>query len=184
MRYLLSLLCLMIMLIALPSFSQNTTKIDSLLSLLKKDKEDTNKVNHLNTLGWELKNYNPDSAILVGNQSLYLAENVIFTQSKSQSNDFGIISGNVGANFGINAIALEKTGVTAYAVADVAAIMTHFPIELNFGLFKPLSIGANFSPSRWHLIDEGIISGKFASWGLNINLYPINKNRFNMQLSL
>jgi len=110
----------------------------------------------------------------------------ILTQSKSQSNDFGIISGNIGANIGINAIALEKTGVTAYPIIDedVTAIMTNFPIELNFGLFKPISIGANFSPSRWSLIEGDIVSGQFSSWGLNVNLYPINKNRFNMQLSL
>ena len=108
----------------------------------------------------------------------------MFIQSKSQSNSFGTISGNVGANIGINAIALEKTGVTAYALEEGAALMTHFPIEVNFGLLKPISVGLNVAPSRWSLIDEGIISGKFTSWGININLYPINRNRFNMQLSL
>ena len=54
-------------------FSQNR-KIDSLFTLLKKDKEDTNKVNHLTDLGWEFKYQNPDTAIILGNQSLSLAE--------------------------------------------------------------------------------------------------------------
>lgn len=46
--------------------------VDSLLSFLKTDKEDTNKVNHLNTLGWELKNSNPDTSIILSNQALVL----------------------------------------------------------------------------------------------------------------
>jgi len=52
-------------------FSQKE-KINSVLALLQKDKEDTNKVNHLNILGWTLKNSNPDSAILIGNECLQL----------------------------------------------------------------------------------------------------------------
>lgn len=106
--------------------------------------------------------------------------------SQAQSNRFGVISGNIGANIGINAIALEKTGVSAYALEEGVGMFTHFPIELNFGLLKPISLGVNFSPSRWVLVgeDEGIVSGKFTSYGVNINLYPINTNRFNMQLSL
>ncbi|MBC7864781.1 MAG: tetratricopeptide repeat protein [Bacteroidia bacterium] len=55
------------------SFSQNR-KIDSLLTLLKTDKEDTNKVNHLNNLGWQLKHNNPDTAIILSNQALTIAE--------------------------------------------------------------------------------------------------------------
>ena len=53
-------------------------KVDSLLSRLKKDKEDTNKVNHLNALAWEYKYNNPDTAILLGNQALALAEKIKF----------------------------------------------------------------------------------------------------------
>jgi tetratricopeptide (TPR) repeat protein len=54
-------------------FSQNF-KIDSLLTLLKNDKEDTGKANILNAFAWELKNNNPDTAILLSNQALSLAE--------------------------------------------------------------------------------------------------------------
>ncbi|HYV91468.1 MAG TPA: adenylate/guanylate cyclase domain-containing protein [Chitinophagales bacterium] len=55
------------------AFAQQN-KIDSLQSLLKKDREDTSKVNHLNALAWELKSNNPDTAIIIGNQALSLAE--------------------------------------------------------------------------------------------------------------
>jgi len=50
-------------------FAQNKN-IDSLLALLKKDKADTNKVKHLNSLGWQLMNQNPDTAIILSNQAL------------------------------------------------------------------------------------------------------------------
>ena len=50
------------------------TKIDSLRIQLKSDKEDTNKVNHLNALGWQLMYNDPDTSIILGNQSLQLAE--------------------------------------------------------------------------------------------------------------
>ena len=50
------------------------SKTDSFISLIKKDKEDTNKVMHLNALGRELDYSNPDTAIIIGNQSLALAE--------------------------------------------------------------------------------------------------------------
>jgi len=53
------------------SYSQQS-KIDSLKVLIKKDKEDTNKVNHLKTLGWELMYINPDTSIILANQSLYI----------------------------------------------------------------------------------------------------------------
>ena len=57
------------------SFGQNK-KCDSLISLIQKDKEDTNKINHLKELGWELKYINPDTVILIGNQSLQLAKKI------------------------------------------------------------------------------------------------------------
>src|SRR5436190_12869840 len=55
-------------------YSQSGPKIDSLNVLLKKDKADTNKVIHLNALARELKLSNPDTAILVSNEALELAE--------------------------------------------------------------------------------------------------------------
>ncbi|MBC7864782.1 MAG: tetratricopeptide repeat protein, partial [Bacteroidia bacterium] len=67
-------------------FSQNK-KIDSLKILLKTDKEDTNKVNHLNNFGWELRQSNPDTAIIISNQALAIAEKVDW--KKGIANAFG-----------------------------------------------------------------------------------------------
>ena len=53
---------------------QNQQKIDSLLNLLKTAKEDTNKVIYLNDLGDEMVYSDPDTAIILGNQALSLAE--------------------------------------------------------------------------------------------------------------
>ena len=53
---------------------QNQQKIDSLLNLLKTAKEDTNKVIYLNDLSGEMVYSDPDTAIILGNQALSLAE--------------------------------------------------------------------------------------------------------------
>src|ERR1035437_9537346 len=79
------------------SFAQNK-KTDSLLTLLKTDKQDTNKVIHLNALGWMFKQSSPDTAIILGNQALFLAEkqqwkNGIAT-SLSQLGVYNSIKGN------------------------------------------------------------------------------------------
>jgi len=68
-------------------------KIDSLVTLLKTDKEDTNKVNHLNELGWELKNSNPDTAIIVSSHALLAAEKLEWKKGIASSlNQLGIYS--------------------------------------------------------------------------------------------
>ena len=56
------------------ALAQNQQAIDSLLNVLKTAKEDTNKVNLLHNLGWELMYSNTDTAIILGNQALALAE--------------------------------------------------------------------------------------------------------------
>ena len=56
------------------ALAQNQQAIDSLLNVLKTAKEDTNKVNLLHNLGWELMYSNTDTAIILGNQALSLAE--------------------------------------------------------------------------------------------------------------
>ncbi len=56
-----------------PLFAQQ--KIDSLKRLVRTDKEDTNKVIHLNALAWQLKNNNPDTAILLTEKALVIARN-------------------------------------------------------------------------------------------------------------
>lgn len=61
------------------------SKKDSLSALLKADVEDTIKVMHLNELGWELMYQNPDTAIIIGNQSVELA-NSISEDKMAQSN--------------------------------------------------------------------------------------------------
>ncbi|MBN8703552.1 MAG: hypothetical protein J0M08_10835 [Bacteroidetes bacterium] len=108
-----------------------------------------------------------------------------FSAINAQSNKLGTVSGNIGANAGINAAQLGKAGISSYTLSDASIFTSNFPIELNLGIAKPLSIGANYTPSNWSIIGEsGNVSGKFAALGANINLYIINRNRFNMQLSL
>ncbi|HEX7414206.1 MAG TPA: tetratricopeptide repeat protein [Bacteroidia bacterium] len=72
---------------AVSGFGQNK-KIDSLQALLKTDKQDTNKVKHLSDLGWILKQSNPDTAIILGNQALSIAEKTEWKKgiAKSLSN--------------------------------------------------------------------------------------------------
>lgn len=56
------------------SSAQNQNTIDSLVNVLKTAKEDTSKVNAFNTLGRELINSNPDTAIALANQALLLSK--------------------------------------------------------------------------------------------------------------
>ncbi len=50
-----------------------SSKIDSLLGVLKKAKQDTSRVNALNLLGFEIRNRNPDSSVVLGKEALQLA---------------------------------------------------------------------------------------------------------------
>ncbi|MES2591138.1 MAG: tetratricopeptide repeat protein [Bacteroidota bacterium] len=61
---------ILIFLICEGSLLAQNRKIDSLLILLQTDKEDTTKVKHLNSLAWQFRLHNPDTAIILGNQAL------------------------------------------------------------------------------------------------------------------
>ena len=65
--------------------AQNQRKIDSLTNLLETSKEDTSKVNYLNELAWELMYRNPDTSIIIGNQSLSLSEKLEWKKGKASS---------------------------------------------------------------------------------------------------
>jgi signal transduction histidine kinase len=65
--------------------AQNQQYIDSLMTLLETSKEDTSKVNYLNALGWELMYRNPDTSIIIGNQSLVLSEKLEWKKGKASS---------------------------------------------------------------------------------------------------
>jgi two-component system, NarL family, sensor histidine kinase UhpB len=65
--------------------AQNQRLIDSLTTLLETSKEDTNKVNYLNELAWELMYLNPDTAIVLGNQSLALSEKLEWKKGQASS---------------------------------------------------------------------------------------------------
>ena len=56
-----------------PTFSQDLRLADSLLLQLKTGKEDTAKVNTLNTLAFEFRNNDPDTALYFSSESLELA---------------------------------------------------------------------------------------------------------------
>ena len=81
--------------------SAQNEKIDSLLQVLKTAKEDTNKVNALNKLGAELKQSNPDTAIILSQQALQLSEK---------------IAPPAGGKWG--AASLEKLGIYYYRKGD------------------------------------------------------------------
>lgn len=112
---------------------------------------------------------------------LYLISYILWMNVAAQSNKPGVISGNVGADAAIHLVGLGKAGITAYPILATGGFITAFPLELNIGIFKPISVGVNYSPSR--LIIGGVV-GRFSTMGFNFNIYPINKNRFNMALSL
>ena len=64
--------CLLLLLQFNITYAQQPA-IDSMLQLLKTCKGDTNEVKILNELSWELKNSNPDSAILISTNALNIS---------------------------------------------------------------------------------------------------------------
>ncbi len=68
--------------------AQNQQKIDSLLNVFKTAKDDTSKVNYLNELGRELIYSNLDTAIILGNQALSLAEKLEWKRGIAKSMGF------------------------------------------------------------------------------------------------
>ncbi|MBC7864152.1 MAG: tetratricopeptide repeat protein [Bacteroidia bacterium] len=64
--------------------AQSNFKADSLRVLLKNAKEDTGKINNLNYLGWELKKNNIDTAILLSQQAVDLAQKLCANPQASQ----------------------------------------------------------------------------------------------------
>jgi tetratricopeptide (TPR) repeat protein len=69
-------------LLLLFSFTLGFSQSDSLLDLLKKDKADSNKVKHLNELSWQIKDNDPDSAILLSLRALELCKEIETTDKK------------------------------------------------------------------------------------------------------
>ncbi|MBC7861951.1 MAG: tetratricopeptide repeat protein [Bacteroidia bacterium] len=73
-------------------FSQSKTA-DSLLGRLKNAKEDSNKVNLLNDLGWEIKEHNPDSAILLSKNAIAIAKKIQWNKGTGDAyNNLGAYS--------------------------------------------------------------------------------------------
>src|SRR5262245_51264491 len=60
--------------------AQDQHKIDSLKQVISTAKEDTAKASALDFLGWELRNSNPDSAIILANQALTLSKKYASTK--------------------------------------------------------------------------------------------------------
>lgn len=112
---------------------------------------------------------------------------VISSFAQNKSNDFGVLSANLGARGGLGVATLGISGGNySLVTASEAAIFTsNFPIDVNFGLLKPISVGLNFTPTNYSVIGEGgVLTAKNNSLGLNINFYIVNTPRFNMQLAL
>lgn len=84
--------CLMLLLatsgpVPVPAQQRRT---DSLLQLLAKGRADTNRVRHLWQAARDISVYNPDSAVLMAQQALYLARELNYTEGESRS--LGILS--------------------------------------------------------------------------------------------
>lgn len=69
------------------SFFSNAQKkqIDSLINVLKYAKNDTNHVNALSNLAWDIGPYNPDTAIIIGNQALELSKKIKWETGEAKS---------------------------------------------------------------------------------------------------
>jgi tetratricopeptide (TPR) repeat protein len=83
------ILCLLLLIISAGSVAQKT-KADSLSSLLAKEKTDTNRVRLLWQLGSQLNVFNPDTAIHIAQQALYLAKKIKYEEGESRS--LGVLS--------------------------------------------------------------------------------------------
>lgn len=64
-------------------FSQSLA--DSLFKVLKNAKEDTSNVRNLNSLAWELKYYNTDTAITLSKQALDISEKINWDKGRAHS---------------------------------------------------------------------------------------------------
>ena len=82
-------LFLFLLLLSATGFSQRM-KADSLSKLLATDKADTNRVIHLWRLADAVNTYNPDTALLLSQQALYLAKTINYIEGQSRS--LGILS--------------------------------------------------------------------------------------------
>ncbi|MBK6935822.1 MAG: tetratricopeptide repeat protein [Chitinophagaceae bacterium] len=74
---------------ALQSFSQKA-KADSLSKMLKAEKIDTNRVRLMWQMGSAISFYNPDSALDIVQQALYLSRNINYPEGESRS--LGVLS--------------------------------------------------------------------------------------------
>ena len=82
-----------------PVSAQKTgqVKIDSLISALESQKEDTSRVNTLNTLAYEFRNNNSDTAIYFGNEAMKLAIKLNYKEGLANSYSYiGIVKKNLG----------------------------------------------------------------------------------------
>jgi len=107
-------------------------------------------------------------------------------QSMGQGNSFGTIHGSIGVSAGVvtPVTILHENGMsyTVLAGIGVPLLTSSTPMELNFGLADPLSIGINYRPMKFRY--GAVISMEAKSIGFNFNLYLINRKKFSMEMSL
>lgn len=120
-------------------------------------------------------------------KKLIVGLGLLFTGTMfSQSNEFGVISASIGANYGFGIASLNiGDDVSFSSVGETVSFNACYPIELNVGILKPLGLGVQYSPTTFlFATGDGALKLKVKSIAANINLYPVNKDRFNMELSL
>ena len=167
-RFRFSILLFFIFAIHISCLSQNK-KIDSLLSVLKTTKEDTTKINTLNDIGWELKNNNPDTAIILCTRALALAEATKWRKGIAGSlrnlGAFNYLKGNYPQALQhyfkalkINEELKDKKGISAILgnIGIVYRNQTDYPKALDY-YFKALKIGEELGDKNRIAIQLGNI---------------------------
>ena len=80
----------------------------------------------------------------------------------SQSNDKGVLSGSVGVSFGAAYPTLDISGTSSISgevpTGEFVSFNTFYPIEVNYGLVKPISVGLNITPTSFNYVVGDIAS--------------------------
>ena len=87
---------------------------------------------------------------------IYLAFSIF--KINAQSNSLGKVSGSVGFSFGASYPTIELSQNSPIAgetiPGEVISINTFYPMEINLGIAKPISLGVAYTPTHFNFIGE------------------------------